>query len=106
MARSRSAAWWRAAITTWKESGEGVRAYCSRRGIPPSTFYWWRKRIAEDSDSRPRFVSVRMTELTVSAGGPAGIEVLLRNGRRLRLDRGFDAATLQAAIETLEAIAC
>jgi hypothetical protein len=103
MAKRKSAAWWRAAIKGWKESGDSVRGYCSRRGIARSTFYWRRRRLAEEADARPRFVPVRLAALTNDS---AGIEVLLRNGRRLRLDRGFDASALREAVAALEAAAC
>ena len=47
----------------------------------------------------PEFVEV---EVTAPDGTSAGVTVVLAGGRRVHLDKGFDAATLRAAVKVLE----
>jgi hypothetical protein len=41
-------------------------------------------------------------EVTERACAGAGVSVVLAGGRRLQLDKGFDAATLRTAVGVLE----
>jgi hypothetical protein len=38
---------WEKAVSEWCESGENQRAFCQKRGLPLSTFQWWRRRLKE-----------------------------------------------------------
>jgi hypothetical protein len=104
---------WRALIHEFTSSNETVAAFCERRGLARPTFYQWRRRL--DATARPPapvasapraapFLPVRVA--SVPAAPPGGVEVVLRGGRRLRLERGFDPAVLAAALAALEGAAC
>lgn len=110
--RPRGEAKWRARIKEQEQSGEPIRVFCERRGIERSGFYAWRRRFREEAAERgSRFMPVEV----VAAPQPvfiappvtdAGVEVVLKNGRRLRLARGFDREVLAVAVGVLEAASC
>ena len=98
------------------ESGCGLTEFARQRGIPASTLQWWRsvrRRQAQSSnDGRrprakgPKFVEVatRSDPGTAERSKNAGVfEVVLRNGRTVRVPLDFDAAVLSRLIRTLEA---
>jgi len=56
----------RGLLRTWQRSGERAHAFCVKRGIPISTFFWWKRRLhsepaaAQDSHGSafPAFLQV------------------------------------------------
>ncbi len=102
MPRPSTAPRWRELITEFTRSGETIAAFCRRRDLKAPTFYQWRRRLSTQG-ALPRapapFLPIEVRP-PVPAG--SGVEVLLRNGRRLRLERGFDPAVLAAALAALE----
>ncbi len=38
--------YWREVIERWRQSGQGVRAFCQAEGVKKATFYSWRQRLA------------------------------------------------------------
>ncbi len=64
-------------------------------------FYVWRRILARRDAEQSTFIPVRV--LTENgASQDATLEVLLASGRRLRVPRGFDAATLRQVLAVLE----
>jgi hypothetical protein len=115
-------------------SGQSVAAFCRERQLYPSHFYWWKKRpgVAVGPDAagreipRTEFVEVRLTPAMPEGvrDGPASraevvvrpmadpppvgdgrVEVVPRDGRRLRVGPGSDAALVQAPAAVLESAA-
>jgi transposase len=109
------AASWRERIADWSRSGETITEYCERRGLSRWSFYDWKRKLKTRAGVSSPFVPVDVVNRsaerravpssTTSATG-GGVEVVLGCGRRLRLERGFDAATLTAAVAALEGRAC
>ena len=102
---------WSALIQEHRSSGETVAAFCARHGVSTPTFYQWRHRLAEGAQPEPLapFLPVCVTrapERAATVADRAGVEIVLRGGRRLRLERGFDPAVLTAAIAALEGATC
>ncbi len=124
---------WRQALADWSGSGLSKVAFCGERGLSPSAFHWWRGELgrrdaARDSrssrpspvkggetEARPAFVAVRVAEGAVDKAaarlrwddGPEGaVEVVLGNGRRVRVGSGFDAEVLARVVGVLEGTAC
>lgn len=97
---------WMALIAEQQGSGDSVAEFCARRGLAKPTFYEWRRRLqpAPRRRSGSAFVAVHVRRPVTATG--SGVEVVLREGRRLRLERGFDREVLLAAVEALEARAC
>jgi transposase-like protein len=103
-------AYWRSVVQHRRHSGQSVRSYCLRHGLSEPSFYAWRRTIQERDrqaarscqqcpatrDAAPPFVPV-----TVMAPAPA-LEVVLGDGRTIRVPAGFDAATLQRLLAVLD----
>jgi transposase len=92
-------------IREQEASGKSVREFAESHGLAASTLYWWRsalgRRGAAGSDR------LRLTPVTVFGSRPsldvgAGIEVVLGNGRRLRVPRDIDADALGRFVSALE----
>ncbi|WP_439628601.1 IS66 family insertion sequence element accessory protein TnpA [Gemmata sp.] len=98
---------WRKRLARWKGSGLKISAFCAREGVTPTALAHWRKEIAA-RDARaagagtPEFVPVHMTP--PGAVGP--IEVVLADGRVVRVPPGFDPAHLRAVVAALEGFPC
>ena len=123
---------WQELISGQQQSGQSVRAYCRQAGVEESAFYWWRRELARRSrqgkDRRsPRrsspqgqpgrqvtgkappiaagFLPVQVTSDRRSESGH-GVELLLADGRVLRLHLGFDRQTLLDVLGVLEGRGC
>jgi DNA-binding XRE family transcriptional regulator len=70
-------------------------------GISKNTLYWWERRLRDtrSSGKRSRFVEVTIPE---SIAAPA-VELVLRNGRVVRVVPGFDTDHVRRVIEVAEA---
>jgi hypothetical protein len=111
---------WRRVFRQWRHSGLSIRAFCAEHGLAEPSFYAWRRiiglrdqqivapRAGQPADFRkpgdapgkdaPRFVPVRV----IDAAAAAAFEVVLPRGRVVRVQRGFDAATLRQLLAILE----
>jgi hypothetical protein len=100
--RSRNA-WrkWRRLISEQMRSGKSVAAFCREQKLRASHFYWWKKRLRENTAAR--FVEVQVAESPANVPGDSRIEVRLQNGRSLLIGRGFDAEHVQALLAVVEA---
>ena len=93
--------YWRLVLTRWKRSGLSVRAFCRAEAVNEPRFYWWRRELQRRDQAKPVFLPVHV--LADKAESPArGIEVVLANGRCLRVGVGFDPQTLVQVVELLE----
>ena len=118
-ARSRKA-WgkWRKLVSEQGRSGQSVAAFCRERGLCAPHFFAWKKRLREAAG--PKFVEVKLVPAGWGQGGaareprapsvlrPAGdsrVEVLLKNGRSLRVGPGFDAELVRALVAVVESAA-
>src|SRR5688572_20584504 len=104
---SRKAAFWRQVVARWRRSGQGVREFCAGTGLSEPSFYAWRRelaardqveaqqraRVRRRSGTKPRFVPVRVVPSPIAGAAP--LEVVLGNGRVIRITTDFDAALLR-----------
>jgi transposase-like protein len=113
--------YWRRVLRQWQRSGQGVRAFCSAYGLSEPLFYGWRRTIQErDRQAEPRSrrgprqargpVAVdglpSFVPVTIAAAA-ATLEVVLGDGRVVRVPSGFDAAALRQLLGVLaEAASC
>ena len=115
--RQRDAAkehFWLATIKGQEQSRQSIRDYCDDRGLPEASFYHWRRelRCRDRKNGRATFVPVRLVKETHSRDGDAqadsesAIEIILANGRRLRVEGGFERQTLLQVIAALESLGC
>jgi hypothetical protein len=93
---------WRELLGRWRASGLSQAAFCQRHGIAVWKLAWWRKRLASGGGvASAAFVPVKIVPAPLSLGR---LEVVLRNGRRLRFAAELDPARLTAMVAPLEAI--
>jgi transposase-like protein len=108
---------WRRMVRQWRRSGLTVRAFCAEHEVSEPSFYSWRRSIAErdqqpaqratasdrtvgddDAHDQPVFVPLRVVP---TAAGMA-FEVVLSQGRVVRVPARFDPAALRQLLAILE----
>jgi hypothetical protein len=57
-------------------SGKSVAAFCREQKLRASHFYWWKKRLRENTAAR--FVEVQVAESPANVPGDSRIEVRLQ----------------------------
>jgi len=79
-------AYWVKRVSEWRGSGQTQKAFCSQRGVPLSTFQWWRAKLSRGPKTK---AAVSFVPVSVDAGSgvrDCAIEVELRSRTRLRLE--------------------
>ncbi len=93
-------------VRTWKKSGLTAREYAERVGLNHWTLHGWATRLNRKHDKQTQEPAVRFVPATVvetAAEVPSEpIELLLANGRRLRVGAHFDEAVLHRLITVVE----
>lgn len=97
---------WQRTIAEAARSGLSVREFCRRHRLPESRFYWWHRKLKTHPDWKKlnanrggaRFALVSEE----GASQPAGLELVLRDGRRLRISQGVEEQTLRSVLSALE----
>ena len=106
---------WRRLLEQWLRSGQSVRAFCAARGLSEQSLYWWRRELAardRQSGAPPKavpppcFVPVHVRTDPAEALPGSLVEVVLRNGRRVRAGGDVDPRRLAQLVAALEAAAC
>jgi transposase len=92
---------WRRWISAWRASGLSVRAFCARHGLASASFYQWRRVLERRAAEKAAFVPVHLVADTPPAPASA-LELVLGDGRIVRVVPGFDAATLWQLLTALE----
>ena len=99
---------WRAHLAAFRASGATRRAFCTRRHLPLASFYYWQKRLRDNSvgvDSmavtRPRLIPIE-----VLRSPDARYEIRLAGGRQLIVSDGFDVSAVRALVDVLEPPRC
>jgi transposase-like protein len=105
------ARFWQRTIREAARSGLSTRAFCRQHKLHESQFYWWQRRLtAAQSTPRGRNQAAKAATFALVSEEPgaadAGIELLLAGGRRLRIARGVDAATLRSVLAALDEPGC
>ena len=105
------ARFWQGAIREAARSGVSVREFCRRRKLDVAQFYWWRGRLRQARPARkmgnPAGERASFALVSQEPGAvDAGVELVLGDGRRLRIRKGVDEATLRSVLAVLEAEGC
>ena len=105
--------YWEKTIREAARSGVSVREFCQRGKLNVGQFYWWRRRLERTRQERtigkPRAARGQTSFALVSdeaQATDAGIELVLGDGRRLRISKGVDEETLRAVLAAVEAAGC
>lgn len=106
------ARFWQGMLREAARSGVSIREFCQRRKLDVAQFYWWRRRLKQRREpgtmGRPEAAG-RASFALVSEeprATDAGLELVLADGRRLRIHRGMEEATLRAVLAALEQPGC
>jgi hypothetical protein len=92
-----------------------IRRFCQQRKLTESQFYWWQRELKKREQARA-FGSGNPSKSTKDTGqatfalvsedgghlGSARVELVLRDGRRLRIGKGVDEETLRTVVGVLE----
>ena len=122
---------WEELMRRWREDGQTARAFCRAEGVRESAFYFWRRELARRGrqspggdvqaqaspalpvgrrrSSRPGAVPVFLPVEVVEpsrAEAVRGVEIVLEQGRRVRVLPGFDRQTLADVLSVLEVRPC
>ena len=95
---------WRGLVSEQTQSGQSAAKFCGERGIRVWQFYEWKKRLVDSEGAKFVSVEVKPAELAMSSfvPGDKAIEIRLRRGCSLVVERGFDASHLRALLAVLE----
>lgn len=92
-------------IAAFETSGLSGAAFCAQHGLGRSTFNRYRRwRREEQSRVSACWLPVEVAQPETSASDPSEspLSVRLAHGRRIDVQRGFDALTLQQLLQVLE----
>ena len=92
--------YWRKLIAEQEASGQKARPFCRERGIGEYSFYNWRRRLRESDTVRFALIE---TAPAATSSPVSALELVLRNGERLRIGNEVDRATLRMVLEALRA---
>jgi hypothetical protein len=103
---------WQQTIREAIRSKLSIRQFCRQRRLKESQFYWWQRRLNGNrrpgGRHRPSMNGNASFALVSNdpGAGDAGIELILQDGRRLRISRGVDEQTLRAVLEAVGSAGC
>ena len=115
----RSRAEWLEAVNQWRSSGQSVNGYACTHDLHPSTFAVWASRFRNGVDGKGArkvakdttasvFLPVRVSgttslrEVSPEMSAKGGFEVVLTNGRRVRVAGNFCPQALSQLIAVVE----
>jgi transposase-like protein len=95
---------WERTIREAARSGVSISEFCRQRKVKESQFYWWRRRLRESVERAMRRQNPERNQASFAlvsdqpGAWDAGIELVLGDGRRLRISKGVDEETLRAVL--------
>jgi transposase-like protein len=105
--------YWQRTIREAAQSGMSIRAFCRQRRLRESQFYWWQRKLraGREAGTTPQpSGNGKPASFALVSDDPGatdvGIELVLGDGRKLRIRRGVDEETLRAVLATLEQPRC
>ena len=91
---------WAGLVRRWRASGRTAREFSAGEGLNPSTLLWWSSQVGREAEAPASFVEVA---LPASVASDNVIEIVVREGVRIRVGAGFDAELLRRVVAALEA---
>lgn len=102
--------YWRRLLQRWQRSGLSIRAFCRLHGCSEPSFHAWRRTLDQRDRQTPAapapvtFVPLHVQQEPATTDAP--LELLLTNGRRLRIPPGYPATLLAEVLAVLEDRPC
>ncbi len=104
---------WQRTIGEAARSGVSIREFCRQHRLKESQFYWWQRKLKAGRQERTlhrQGIDRNVTSFALvsdeSGAMDAGIELVLGDGRRLRIRKGVDEETLRAVLAAVEPARC
>jgi transposase-like protein len=98
MSKQGHAARMRRLVARWRASEESGASFARRHGVPPWTFWYWCRKVTEESTAAaPALVPVQVVESEVSAG----VEIVLPTGERLRVTASASEDLVRTVVAAL-----
>ena len=103
---------WRDHRKRWQVSGLTIRDYCTQHQLSEASFYAWRRTLAQrDRVAEAAAVAPALTFVPVQVHHDLPttrpvLELVLANGRRLRIPPGIDLDRLRDVLAVLEDTSC
>jgi transposase-like protein len=102
---------WQKTIREAARSGLSIREFCRQHKLHESQFYWWQRKLTvarQTPRSRKQAGATASFALISEEPGTtdAGIELVLGDGRRLRIAKGVDEATLRSVLAVVQGEEC
>ena len=108
--------YWAKTIREAARSGKSIREFCAQQKIKESQFYWWQRKLRERREERAlrrgsgRKTSSQAGTFALVCDDPgqldAGIELVLAEGRRVRISLGVDEETLRTVLSAVGSEPC
>jgi 23S rRNA-/tRNA-specific pseudouridylate synthase len=104
-------AFWRDQLLQWAQSGMGQKQFCRQRGLSPHAFTWWKAKYRDELNlpyravhkSSSKHSKNHFVEVKVSSHKTESLyEVVLSNGRSIRVTKQFDPDVLRKLIAAVE----
>jgi hypothetical protein len=89
---------WAGRVAKWRASGLTAREFGEREGLNAATLRWWASQLKREPHHEAAFV-----EVTLKSAATSSLELIVRDGLRIQLTRGFDAELLRDVLTVLEA---
>ena len=106
---SKGAQFWTHHVEQYRHGELTLREYCERHALKLSTFGRWRRRVCRDdggATTRHAPVNIVRVDLGEAPGAsPGTLEVVLGNGRCIRVAGEIDGPTLTRLITAVEQVA-
>ena len=93
---------WTRWIQLWKQSKLTIRALCVHNHLSESSFFAWKRQLRLREANPTTFLPVHVVPDTPNPNNANPIELVLADGRCLRVPSGFDADTLRQLLAVLE----
>ena len=94
----------RVLIDAWRRSGQTVTAFARTHNIHPERLARWHRLLRTEPQEAVRFHPVEVRTAQWGSDESAGkIELVLGDGRSIRVPRGFDAEDLRRVLAVMEA---
>jgi hypothetical protein len=98
---------WVEEVRRWRESGLSIGKYAAAHALEKGTLAWWgqqlRNHTARSAASPAQFLPVRVTPTPdVKLERHSSIELVLRNGRCIRINGEFQAEALLRLLQIVE----
>jgi hypothetical protein len=92
---------WRTTFSAWRTSGASVRAFCTRRGLTETAFYFWRTELRRrDGERAVRPATSTFVPVTVLPAVSVAVEVRCPSGHVVNVP-GCDGSFLRALFAAL-----